>query len=391
VSSDDLRVQTPGWPEATRWTRFRGSIDAMRLRCAGLRLERHRRLLLLLLALAVGTACLYDRLGRVPGVVAQHAGVVSPANVGYQVRDFSYTVADGSSKTVTLAVWYPTEAEPRSYTYQRRGIPGSVALNAGPGKGNSPLPLLVFSHGYGGCGTQSVYVTEYLAAQGYLVVAPDHDDASLCTIRGTSARGEGPPLREPLVANFAYRMADISAVIDEMLRLNQEADSEFYGRIDAGSVAVAGHSLGGWAAQLMSGAQEKFRDRRVKAALMFAPAESRLTAEDPGTPDVPAMYVVGEHEMFGRHRGVTESLLYDQSQPPKFLAVVRFADHYGFSDLACLGYGSIEACAQSSPIAGVVLKYSAAFLSAYLKGDTAAGTLLRAGDPRLTSYDYQLP
>ena len=38
----------------------------------------------------------------------------------------------------------------------------------------SGYPVIVFSHGFMGCNTQSVFLTEALAASGYLVVAPNH-------------------------------------------------------------------------------------------------------------------------------------------------------------------------------------------------------------------------
>src|SRR5471030_3184572 len=38
-------------------------------------------------------------------------------------------------------------------------------------------PVVVFSHGYGGNNTQSTFLMEALAGAGYLVVAPNHQDA----------------------------------------------------------------------------------------------------------------------------------------------------------------------------------------------------------------------
>src|SRR6185503_4879177 len=41
----------------------------------------------------------------------------------------------------------------------------------------SPLPAVVFSHGLGGCPTQSRFLSEGLAERGYYVLAPFHRDA----------------------------------------------------------------------------------------------------------------------------------------------------------------------------------------------------------------------
>src|SRR5919202_1502655 len=42
----------------------------------------------------------------------------------------------------------------------------------------APLPVVVFSHGLYTCATQSRFLTEALADSGYLVIAPNHRDAS---------------------------------------------------------------------------------------------------------------------------------------------------------------------------------------------------------------------
>src|SRR5262245_14943216 len=65
------------------------------------------------------------------------------------------------------AVWYPTAAAASIYTYPGRGgYMGRVALNA-PVSTCRQFPLVVFSHGDTGCGTQSVFLTEALAREGY--------------------------------------------------------------------------------------------------------------------------------------------------------------------------------------------------------------------------------
>ncbi|HWC16464.1 MAG TPA: hypothetical protein VG498_05595 [Terriglobales bacterium] len=46
-----------------------------------------------------------------------------------------------------------------------------------PAPSKSGYPVIVFSHGFGGCSTQSTFLMEALAEAGYLVVAPNHKDA----------------------------------------------------------------------------------------------------------------------------------------------------------------------------------------------------------------------
>ncbi|MBT8352846.1 MAG: hypothetical protein KJO26_16625, partial [Deltaproteobacteria bacterium] len=50
--------------------------------------------------------------------------------VGYQVLDFKYP-KDGQEKELTVAVWYPTAAQPKLYKYGGPTI-GNIAFNATP-------------------------------------------------------------------------------------------------------------------------------------------------------------------------------------------------------------------------------------------------------------------
>jgi predicted dienelactone hydrolase len=52
------------------------------------------------------------------------------------------------------------------------------------------LPIVVFSHGFHGCATQSRFLMTALASAGYLVFAPNHRDA---TCNGGSARWSDRP------------------------------------------------------------------------------------------------------------------------------------------------------------------------------------------------------
>lgn len=57
--------------------------------------------------------------------------------------------------------------------------------SAPPGR----LPVLIFSHGFHGCATQSRFLTRAFAEAGYLVVALNHRDV---TCNGGSARRSWP-------------------------------------------------------------------------------------------------------------------------------------------------------------------------------------------------------
>ena len=126
-------------------------------------------------------------------------------------------------------------------------VPGGpkVALWYPDATGNGErLPLILFSHGLDGCGTQSVFLTEELAWAGYVVAAPDHRDAS-CSVDGPRL----PHLHLPRLpfanperwdeTSYADRRADLEKTLDWIL-----AASPLSQRIDPARIGAVGHSLG---------------------------------------------------------------------------------------------------------------------------------------------------
>src|SRR4051812_19688148 len=60
------------------------------------------------------------------------------------------------------------------------------------GRATGRWPVVIFSHGLGGCPTQSRFMTKGLAARGYLVIAPFHGDGGC--MKRKSGRAVRPPL-----------------------------------------------------------------------------------------------------------------------------------------------------------------------------------------------------
>jgi predicted dienelactone hydrolase len=86
--------------------------------------------------------------------------------------------------------------------------------------GTGRQPVLIFSHGFGGCATQSKFMTEVLAAHGYWVFAPNHKDAGCGGARSGGGRPDAP-FREPRSwsdRSFADRRDDIRAIQEALAR-----------------------------------------------------------------------------------------------------------------------------------------------------------------------------
>ncbi len=238
----------------------------------------------------------------------------------------------------------------------------AVWMPAGPAPAGG-FPLVVFSHGFGGCNTQSVFLMESLANAGYLVVAPNHADAGCGKARQAWAgRHPEEPFQKAAEwsdATYKDRLADIEAVLDAVL-----SAKSFQGvRVDASRVGLAGHSLGGYTALGIAGAWPAWKDPRVKAVLALSPySEPFLVKTDLGRLKVPVMYQGGTLD-FGVSPVVSRpGGAYDRSSTPKYYVEFRGAGHLAWTGLNPRFHDIID-------------RYSVAFFDHYLKADSGPDQL----------------
>jgi predicted dienelactone hydrolase len=108
---------------------------------------------------------------------------------------------------------------------------------------NAKQPVVIFSHGFHGCATQSRFLMEAFAADGDLVLAPIHRDATCNGGKGSWFSRAEIPFRDPGKWNestYRDRADDIRRLVGAI-----GTDSCFRPRADLSRVALAGHSLGG--------------------------------------------------------------------------------------------------------------------------------------------------
>jgi predicted dienelactone hydrolase len=248
-----------------------------------------------------------------------------------------------------------------------------VVVWSPPAGGGAKSPIVIFSHGFHGCATQSRFLTEALARAGYLVFAPDHRDA---TCDGGSAtwrdRAEEPFTKVELWSDAVYRdrAEDIRRLVEAL-----KADPRWTGRADWGHLALAGHSLGGYTVLGLAGAWPSWRLDGVKAVLALSPYDQPFLAKKTlGGLLAPVMYQGGTRDL-----GITPSVRrpgggYDQSPAPKYFVEFDRAGHLAWSDFP------------SEAHAGIVA-YARAFLDRYLKGEAAGALTVRSSGVAELRYD----
>ena len=217
-----------------------------------------------------------------------------------------------------------------------------------------PWPVIIFSHGFHGCNTQSTFLTKGLAAAGYAVFAPDHHDAA-CHHPLALLKPPDEPFAQPdkwSDATYADREHDIEKLIDALKHDPTYGGSQF----DWNELGLIGHSLGGYTVLGLSGAWPSWKDPRVKAVVGLSPFSTPfLTRGQLGDLGIPAMYQGGTLDM-----GITPFVakadgVYDQTRPPKYYIELDGAGHMAWTDLRSTYHAAI-------------LDYTVAFFDRYLKG-----------------------
>jgi predicted dienelactone hydrolase len=231
--------------------------------------------------------------------------------------------------------------------------------------GTDQAPLIVFSHGFTGCNTQSVFLMEALATEGYLVVAPNHKDAKCEGRRGLTRPDE--PFRKPeewTENTHRERGRDVEKLIDAL-----RADRSW--KIDWSRIGLAGHSMGGYTVLGLAGGWPSWRLRDVDAVLALSPYCDPLALKGAlNQIRVPVMYQGGT-----RDRGITPTVkkaggCYDKTSSPATFIEFQDAGHLAWSD------GRSDGQDQQHELIKV---YSIAFFNQHVRGVKTDSTARRAG------------
>ncbi len=132
------------------------------------------------------------------------------------------TYPGAPTRTLVTTIWYPAE-----------GQPGPPEQPNAPAYDDRRFPLLVFSHGFTASGPAYGLLLQRLASAGFVVAAP------------TFPLSNGQAPGGPRLVDYVNQPADVSFVIDRMLRLDNDDDSPYADLLRRHRIAAAGHSLGG--------------------------------------------------------------------------------------------------------------------------------------------------
>jgi predicted dienelactone hydrolase len=180
--------------------------------------------------------------------LAPPAHAAAPFTAGEAARSTTTQGAaarNHGNATLRILVWYPATAAETEFDI---GPPGNTIFLTGRIAAGAPFadaarhPLILMSHGFGGVARQLTWLGAPLARHGYVVVAVDHPGTN--GRDGVTAEGTAAPWE---------RAGDLTAALNRVL-----ADPALAPHIDAGRIGVAGFSMGGFTGALKAGARVDF-------------------------------------------------------------------------------------------------------------------------------------
>ncbi len=243
-----------------------------------------------------------------------------PGPFGVGVR----TIVDES---VTVEVWYPTEQDSATESYDLRDFTPEIIRNLlaadadsvftyaatreAPVAGDA-LGLVLFSHGFAGMRLQSTTITTHLASHGFVVAAPDHPSRDLFNVLGTSATGDrDAPVAELLAAR--------ALVLDD----------PDLGPLAGENFTAIGHSAGGGTVLSLAGRGEPGLLGYISLA---------AGAGDAAMPNVPSLFIAGSLDRIAVPEAAETA--HSSAPPPSTLWVIDGAGHNAFDDFCLVGGGT---------------------------------------------------
>lgn len=204
------------------------------------------------------------------------------------------------------------------------------------------FPLVVLSHGLTGTGSALQSRSLGWARAGYIVALPTFPLSS----------GDGG-IRD----DYPNQPADVSFVIDSILRLDADSGDPLHGHVDVEHIAAAGHSLGGLTT-LGATYNSCCIDERIDAAISIAGFEEPFPGGDfADRPATPLLLIHGQLDrVIPIDSDNAGDALFQTARPPAHYLRFPQGDHMNML--------------QPGDLAQVVDDTMLAFLDTYLRSDT---------------------
>lgn len=281
----------------------------------------------LLTALAVGVGACSSNGGS---GAAKSKPTTTAAGPPYAVTQFTLTFVDTSRPT------------PRNGTFPgapSRTLPTVITLPVGA---PAPLPLVVFSTGIDGTGTNYEGLYRHWVEAGYAVAAPEFPLSKAAAPGGST------------IADFDNQPGDVRYVLDQLLRLSAAKTGKLAGKIDPNRIALAGKSLGALTT-LRTAYLVKDHESRENAVISLTGGGGGGSGADAMFTGIyaPLLLVHGDNDHTVPYSASVTA--FSVAEAPKFLVTLFGQDHGGAFD------------GEKNAAAHVVIAVTLDFLDAYVR------------------------
>ncbi len=250
--------------------------------------------------------------------------------------------------------------------------------------GIEKIPVIIWSHGFGGNRDGASFLSRFFAGQGYIIIHITHagTDSSLWEGKGGHA---WDVLQKATISrdDTLNRMYDIPFALDQLPHWALE-NPEIGEHMDLGRICMSGHSFGAMTTQAMAGMKipdhknnlMNLREKRIKCGILYSPVPIDHLTDAPaadiyGSIDIPLFHMTGTDDAspldgYGyEHRLV----IYEHSNhPEKYLQVLGGGDHMVYNGTR----GKLANNPKREEHEEAIKIAAFAFIDAYLKGNDAA-------------------
>ncbi len=207
------------------------------------------------------------------------------------------------ARTIPVDVWYPTDASATNgrtafYSLLKTpvrdiGLRSSFAFENAPCAVHRPDSLIIFSHGCGGFGIESVRLMETLASQGMVVAAPLHQGSCVNDLRHGNLTQDYPAMNRD-------RVGDLECVCN-YFSANSTNVSADLPLLEPEKIGLIGDSLGAGAVLAFAAKSSPSESRRIKAVMLVVPyIQGLLSTNELQKINVPVFMVGGEWDATSR-------------------------------------------------------------------------------------------
>nr|WP_231617855.1 acetylhydrolase [Novipirellula aureliae] len=276
------------------------------------------------------------------------------------------------------------DLEPQD-TNRDRTVPVRVYLSEQASAG----PIVLFSHGLGGSRTNNAYLGEYWAAAGYVCVFMQHAGSDQEVWQTARLRDRMTALKQAASAkNAADRVKDVSFVIDQLEKWNQEVGHPLCGKLDLEHIGMSGHSFGAVTTLAVAGRKSllgrSFAEERIDAFFAMSPQPGEgLSAERAlGHIRAPMLCMTGTEDDNPLNNRVTPQFrreVYEAlPEGDKYELVFDGGHHFAFGDSE--GFRTRGRDPNHHP---AIQKISLEFWDAYLRANSSSRQWLQSKQPTI--------